>query len=53
MTDAQQVAEAIYKACHSEWRGYIPRSIELKYQRMAQAAITTVKQQIIGHINDT
>jgi hypothetical protein len=37
-----KVAEAIYRACHSEWRGFIPRSIELRYGRMADAAITEI-----------
>ena len=35
----QRVAEAIYKSRHSEWRGFIPRSIELRYRRMAEAAL--------------
>jgi hypothetical protein len=37
-----EVAEAIYRACHSEWRGFIPRSIELRYRRMAVAALATM-----------
>lgn len=35
----KSISEAIYKSCHSEWRGFIPRSIELKYERMAAAAV--------------
>lgn len=42
----RKVAEAIYKACHEEWRGFIPRSIELKYDRMAEAAIADVRRQM-------
>lgn len=38
-TYESEVAESIYRSCHPGWRGFIPRSIELKYQRMAQAAI--------------
>lgn len=42
MTHQDTVAEAIYRACHSEWRGFIPRSIELRYDRMAVAAIAAL-----------
>lgn len=42
----KQVAEAIYKSCHSEWRGFIPRSIELKYERMAEAAIAAMGTKV-------
>lgn len=46
MIDRKKVGEAIYRSRHSEWRGFIPRSIELKYWRMGEAAINAVKEQI-------
>ena len=53
MSDIDRVAEAIYKSCHSEWRGFIPHSIELKYRRMAEAAITAMElKQETGTLAD-
>lgn len=48
MIDRTMVAEAIYRSCHTEWRGFIPRSIELKYLRMADAAVKDVGRQVCG-----
>lgn len=42
----RKVAEAIYRSCHSQWRGFIPRSIELQYDRMAEAAINEIRRQM-------
>lgn len=44
----RKVAEAIYRACHSEWRGFIPKSIELQYDRKAEAAIREIGGQLSG-----
>lgn len=40
----KSISEAIYKSCHSEWRGYIPKSIELKFERMAMAAVQEISK---------